>query len=208
MANKIVIIAFFVSLLGVSVKLNAQNNANAISLMDVHVHGLLVCGTYLQLVELQGFPICSFISYINPISPRCQTGGRIIGPKDTIQCEHLIYDACEYIRVGDSVQLVFVDLRKTMATVYINNVVITPKINQKKFLSIITSQGWWPEEQSQYRIGRIESHYYTYSSVKNFSVDFKENPYSSAVFTFYNRLFDKRIWWIEFPTMIIEGFVH
>ncbi len=105
-------------------------------------------------------------------------------------------------------QLVFVDMRKTKTPIYIRGMVITSKITQKAFLLEIIKKGWWSEEQDQYKVGEIESHYYTYSKVKNYGIDFKENPYSSVVFTFYNRLFDKKIWWIEFPIMRIGGIVH
>ena len=186
----------------------AQGNNGNISLTDVHVPGIITLGTYSQLIELQGYPNSHFASSINPISPKCLKEGDSIIPKHIVQCEYLVYDACEYVRVGDSVQLVFVDLRKTNVPISINGMAVTRKTTQREFLSEITKKVWWSEEQSQYKVGEIESHYYTHSKVKNFGVDYKEDPYSSVIFTFYNRTFDKRIWWIEFPIMRIGGIVH
>ena len=187
---------------------NAQSDSGMISLTEVHIPGTITIGTYSQLIELQGKPVSSFTSTINSISPRCLNERIVIAQKNKVQCEYLTYDAYEYLRVGDSVQLVFVDMRKTKTPIYIRGMVITSKITQKAFLLEIIKKGWWSEEQDQYKVGEIESHYYTYSKVKNYGIDFKENPYSSVVFTFYDRLFDKKIWWIEFPIMRIGGIVH
>lgn len=187
---------------------NAQSHNGMISLAEVRIPGTITTGTYSQLVELLGMPASSFTSTINPIRHKGLKKRIDIAPKDTVQCEYLEYGAYEYLRVGDSVQLVFVDLRKSKSPVYINDMVITPKITQKNFLLEIKERGWWSEDSSQYKVGGIEYHYYTHSKVKNFGVDCKEGPYSSVVFTFYDRLFDKRIWWIEFPIMRIGGIVH
>ena len=194
---------FLCVICALSWEINAQ-----ISMREVYIPDILTIGTYSQLIESLGYPNSQFASTINPINPRCLKEGMVVEPKDTIQCEYLVYDAYEYIRVGDSVQLVFVDLRKSKVPITIMDLVINKKITQKKFLSEITKKGWWSEEQSHYKIGRIESHYYTYSKVKKFGVDFKEDPYSSVVFTFYDRLLDIRIWWIEFPIMRIGSIIH
>ena len=208
MTTRKFIFAFIINLLAFIGYINAQGSNSVISLTDVHIPGIITSGSYSQLIESQGYPNSYFISSINPISLRCLKEGDFIAPKHKVQCDYLVYDAYEYVRVGDSVQLVFVDLRKTDVSICINNLVITKKTTQKGFLSEITKKGWWSEMLSQYKVGEIESHYYTHSKVKNFCIDFKEDPYSSVVFTFYDRLFDKRIWWIEFPIMRIGGIVH
>ena len=208
MTIKRFILAFIIGSFVLTCQLNAQNNKCVISLTEVHVPGTITTGTYSQLIELLGYPKSRFFSTINPSSPRCLNEGITIAPISKVQCEYLEYDAYEYICVGDSVQLVFVDLRKTTTPIHISDMSITPKITQKDFLLEITDKGWWSKELSQYKVGKIESHYYTHSKVKNFCVDCKEDPYSSVVFTFYDRLFDKRIWWIEFPIMRIGGIVH
>ncbi len=186
----------------------AQGDNNSISMADIHITGMITYGSYTELVASQGCPNSTFASTINPINPKCLNEGEFIAPKHKVQCEYLVYDACEYVRVGDSVQLVFIDLRRTDTPLRINDFVFTQKITQKEFLDAITKKGWWTEELSQYKVGRIESHYYSQSRVKNFCVDFKEDPYSSIVFTFHDRLFDKKIWWVEFPVMRISGIVH
>lgn len=208
MTTRKFIYAFIINLLAFIGNANAQGSNSVISLTDVHIPGIVTIGSYSQLIESQGYPNSHFTSSINPISSRCLKEGDSIAPNHKIQCEYLVYDAYEYVRVGDSVQLVFVDLRKTDISTCIDNVVITKKTTQKLFLSEITKKGWWSEELSQYKVGEVEFHYYTHSKVKNFCVDFKEDPYSSVVFTFYNRIFDKRIWWIEFPIMRTGGIVH
>lgn len=202
------ILAFIINLFAFIGYINAQESNSAISFTDVQIPGVITLGSYSQLIESQGYPNSCFTSSINPISSRFLKEGDFIAPKHKIHCDYLVYDAYEYVRVGDSVQLVFVDLRKTDVSICINNMVIAKKITQKSFLSEITKKRWWSEELSHYKSGRIEYHYYTHSKVKNFCVDFKENPYSSVVFTFYDRLFDKRIWWIEFPVMRTNGIVH
>lgn len=168
----------------------------------------MITGTYSHLIETQGSPTNRFSTTINPINPRCQKAGEFIAPKHKIECEYLVYDAYEYIHVGDSVQLVFIDMRKANVPILINDLSITPKTTQKAFLSGMIKEGLWSEEQSQYKVGEIESHYYTYLKVKNYAIDYEEDPYSPVLFTFYNRTFDKRIWWIEFPVMRIGGIVH
>lgn len=188
--------------------IKAQSDNGMISLKEVHVPGTITTGTYSQLTELLGYPKSRFPSTINPISPSCLNEGVSIAPKNKVSCEYLEYDAYEYIRVGDSVQLVFIDLRKATTPIYIDDMVISSQITQKQFLSEITKKGWWPGKQNQYKVGGMDFHYYTYARVKNIGIDYKENPYSSVVFTFYDCLFDKKIWWIEFPIMRIGGIVH
>ena len=183
--------------------INAQ-----ISMNDIQIPGILTIGSYSKLIESQGYPHSCFTSSITPISQRCLKKGESVAPQYKLQCEYLLYDAYEYVHVGDSVQLVFVDLRKSKAIIYLKDIAITRKITQKEFLSDMAEKGWWSDEMCQYRIGRIESHYYSFSNVKNFSIDYREDPYSPVLFTFYNRIFDKRIWWIELPIMRIGGIVH
>lgn len=196
-------LVFYIGLLVSTCNVCAQ-----ISMTEVRIPGVLSIGLYSQLIETLGCPSKQFTSSINPISPRCMKEGMSIAPLNKVKCEYLVYDAYEYVRVGDSVQLVFINLKTANASICINNVVITPKTTQKEFLSKMAKEGWWSEEQKQYKIGEIESHYYTHSKVKNFGIDYKEDPYSSVIFTFYNRFFDKRIWWIEFPIMRVGGIVH
>lgn len=208
MTIKKFILAFIIGAFVFTCQLNAQGIKSNISMTDVYISGVITTGTYSQLIESLGYPKSQFSSTINPISPRCLGEGMSIAPECKVQCEYLEYDAYQYICVGDSVQLVFVDLRKTTTPIYIRDMSITPKMTQKVFLSEISKKGWWSEDLSQYKVGEIESHYYTNSKVKNFCIDFKEDPYSSVVFTFYDRFLDKRIWWIEFPIMRIGGIVH
>ncbi len=200
--------SFFILLFASTSQINAQNNHGTISLKDIRIKGIMTIGAYSQLIESQGYPDHIYISSINPISSKCLKEGDSLAPAIKIQCEYLVYDSYEYVRVGDSVQLVFIDLKKNNATIRMSNVVITPKITQKEFLMKMTKEGWWSEEQKQYKVGEIESHYYTHSKVKNFGIDFKEDPYSSVIFTFNNRTFDQRIWWIEFPIMRVGGIIH
>lgn len=179
-----------------------------ISITEVRVPGVLTIGSYSQLIETLGCPNNQFASSINPISPRCLKEGMSIAPMNKVECEYLVYDAYEYVRVGDSVQLVFIDLRKTQSPIYIKDLSIDKSISQKVFLSIITKKGWWSKELSQVKTGSLEYHYCTHTKVKNYVVDYKEDPCSSVVFTFRNRIIDKRIWWIEFPIMRVGGIVH
>lgn len=187
---------------------NAQNNVGVISMTDITIPGVLIIGSYNQLVESQGKPESRFNSRVNPVNERCIKECRYVPPAKAVQCEHLVYEAFEYVRIGDSVQLIFIDLTKTKLPIIIKDLSINSTVSQKKFLSEIKNRGWWSDDANDYKIGRIESHYGTYSNVNNYILDFNENPYSSAIFTFHNKPFNKKIWWIEFPIMRIGGIVH
>lgn len=202
------VLFFIIGSFALKAQLNAQSCNFVISLNEVRVPGTITTGTYSQLVESLGYPKSRFFSTINPISHRCLNEGMSIAPKSNVQCEYLEYDAYEYIRIGDSVQLVFVDIEKALTPIYIGDITISSKKSQKVFLSEMTRKGLWSEELSQYKVGEIEFHYYTHSKVKNFCVDFKEDPCSSVVFTFHDSFLNKNIWWIEFPIMRIDGIVH
>ena len=104
--------------------------------------------------------------------------------------------------------MVFIDLRKTIFPIFIKDFVINRTVSQKEFLYKIKKRGWWSNELDEYKIGKIESHYCTYTDVNCFYLDYSEDPYSSVIFTFYNTFFNKNIWWIEFPIMRIDGIVH
>ena len=201
------ILSILMCLLSFLINIRAQNN-KSVSMFDVSIPGVIIVGSYTQLIELQGKPNSSFFSTVNPINPRCTKECGIVSPVNKLQCEYLIYDAFEYLHVGDSVQLVFVDLRKTDLSVYIDDLEIVKSLNQNKFISKISKKGWWNDECSEYKIGKIESHYYTYTDVNCFYLDYAEDPYSSVIFTFYNTFFNKKIWWIEFPIIRIGGIVH
>lgn len=198
----------FLVMTAFAVNVNAQGDNEMISLVDVQIPGIITYGAYSQLLEMQGEPKKRFTTFINPINPECLVDGVAIAPKNKTRVEYLIYDAYNYIHVGDSVQLVFVDLRKTKHSICIKDVVLSAKTTQTVFISEISQKGWWSDGQSHYMVGGIESHYYTHSNIRTFGVDFKEDPYTSVCFAFYDRLFDKRIWWIEFPIMRIGGIVH
>ena len=186
----------------------AQCSNVKISMNDIFIPGIITIGSYSQLIESQGCPNSRFNSTVNPINERCIRECGYVLPENVIQCEYLVYDAFEYVRIGDSVQLVFMDLRKTKLPIFINDFVIDKTVNQKEFLSEIKKRGWWSNESDKFKIGKIESHYCTYTDVNCFYLDYIEDPYSSVIFTFYNTFFNKNIWWIEFPIMRIDGIVH
>lgn len=186
----------------------AQNTDYSISMTDVKIPGVIIIGSYNQLIESQGLPNHKFNSTVNPINERCINECGYVSPANVVQCEYLIYDAFEYLHVDDSVQLVFVDLRKINLPIYIDDLEIVKSLNQNKFISKISKKGWWNDECSEYKIGKIESHYCTYIDVNCFHLDYAEDPYSSVIFTFYNTFFNKKIWWIEFPIMRIGGIIH
>lgn len=186
----------------------AQNTSCAISMNDVFIPGILSIGSYSQLIESQGYPNSSFPSTVNPINPLCIKECGFVAPSNVVQCEYLVYDAFEYIHIGDSVQLVFIDLRKTIFPIFIKDFVINRTVSQKEFLYKIKKRGWWSNELDEYKIGKIESHYCTYTDVNCFYLDYAEDPYSSVIFTFYAELFSNKIWYIEFPVMRIGGIIH
>ena len=187
---------------------NAQHSNVRISMNDIKIPNIITVGSYSQLIESQGMPNNKFNSTINPINERCIKECGYVTPSNVIQCEYLVYDAFEYVHIGDSVQLVFMDLKKTKLPVFIKDFVIDRTLSQKEFLYEMKKQGWWSNESDEYKIGKIESHYCTYTNVNCFYLDYAEDPYSSVIFTFYNTFFNKKIWWIEFPIMRIGGIIH
>jgi hypothetical protein len=183
---------------------NAQHDVATISMADVAIPGVLIIGSYSQLIESEGKPSSRFNSTINPVNKRCIKECRYVPPAKAVQCEHLVYEAFEYVRIGDSVQLIFIDLTKTKLPIHIKDLVIDRTISQKNFLYEIKKRGWWTDDENDYKIGRIESHYGTYNNVNNYMLNFEEDPYSSVIFTFHDKPFNKKIWWIEFPIMKIN----
>ena len=201
------ILSISICLLFFSINIRAQNN-ESVSMFDVNIPGIVVVGSYTQLIELQGKPNSSFEYTLNPINSRCIKECGYVLPVNVVQCKYLVYDAFEYIYIGDSVQLVFIDLRKIKLPIFIKDFVIDRTVTQKKFIYEIKKRGWWSYELDECKIGKIESHYCTYTDVNCFHLDYAEDPYSSVIFTFYNTFFNKKIWWIEFPIMRIGGIVH
>lgn len=177
-------------------------------MFDVKPQGLMIVGPYAQLIKQCGKPNSRFFSKINPINKQCIKHDIDVAPQNQVLCEYLVYDAYEYIHIGDSVQLVFIDIRKTDFPLMIENIPITKTTTQNEFLDMARQNGLWSDSLSYFYIGYIESHYYTNTDVRCYGVDFKEDPYSTVLFAFYNQKKDKRIWWIEFPIMRLNGIVH
>lgn len=200
---------WFIGLLMLSCSIVAQTTDVSISMTGVEIPGVVIIGSYSQLIETQGYPNSRFASKVNPINPRCvEECGYVVSPASVVQCEYLVYEAFEYIHVGDSVQLVFMDLRKAHQSIYIKDFCVARTITSDKFIREIGKRGLWNDELSEYKIGKIESHYCSHTKVNSYYLDFAEDPYSSVIFTFYDTFFSKKIWWIEFPVMRIGGIVH
>lgn len=208
MAADKILLTFGIGLLAFASTVNAQKDKCVISMTDFRIPGMMTIGTYSQLIESHGQPQSRFVSFVNPINPICMEKGESIAPKEKVQCEHLVYDAYEYIQIGDSVQLIFVDLRKLKIPVYVKDKAITSNTTQKDFLLEMTRMGLWEKELCQFNTGFIEYHYCTRSRVKNYLIEYKEDPHSSVVFTFNNCFYNKKIWWVEFPIMRLGGIVH
>ena len=208
MVTKTRFLRFVICFLLISYGSNAQNPRKAISMFDVKPQGLMIVGPYSQLIKQYGEPNNRFFSKINPINKQCIKHDIDVAPKNQVLCEYLVYDAYEYIHIGDSVQLVFIDIRKTDFPLMIENIPITKTMTQNEFLDIARQNGLWSDSLSCYYIGTIDSHYYTDTDVMCYGIDIKEDPYSTVLITFYNQKKDKRIWWIEFPIMRLNGIVH
>ena len=102
----------------------AQCSNVKISMNDIFIPGIITIGSYSQLIESQGCPNSRFNSTVNPINERCIRECEYVPPANVVQCEYLVYDAFEYIHIGDSVQLVFMDLRETKLPIFIKDFVI------------------------------------------------------------------------------------
>lgn len=208
MATKLLLLLFLLTPCTFVKVINAQADSEMISMKDVCIPNVINIGSYSQLISTQGLPKSSFVSTISIVKHGRKGDGEKIAPKYDLECTYLIYDAFEYIRVGDSVQLVFVDFTKTNLPIIIKDFRLDKKTNQSAFLKIIKKRGLWTDEQSNIRIGLIESHYCSNSKVKCYGLDFNEDPYSSVVFTFHDKCINRKIWWIEFPIMRFGGIVH
>lgn len=206
MATKNVIVLLFAGLYLFIGEGHAQPRNYSISMTEIRIPGIITLGKYQDLIELQGIPNVKYYSSVNPPVSNCTE--KTIAPQKKIRCEMLVYDAYEYVHVGDSVQLVFIDLRKSRLTIQIQDLFINERTSQNFFLSEIKKRGWWSDDFVPYKVGEMEYHYCTQSKVKNYLLNFTEDPYSSVTFTFHNLFFDKKIWWIEFPIMRIGGIVH
>lgn len=209
MATKKNILILIMALWALTSCVYAQNKIyDNISMSDIKVPGIIITGTYSQMIESLGIPISKYPSIINPVKSRYLGKDSVEMHRDEINCEYLVYDAYEYVRIGDSVQLVFIDLRKLRTTMKIKDLYINEKTTQKVFVNEAKRRGWWSDEYIECKVGQMDYHYCTYERVKNYLIDFKEDPYSSLTFTFYNRVFDKKIWWVEIPVMKIGGILH
>ena len=204
-SNRLIIIIFI--LINIPDIANAQSFTKCISLKNVTVSGVITVGTYSQLVHSLGTPNSSFIADLPSLYTKYQKVKDSSTFRQPMRLERLIYDAYEYIRIGDSVQLVFVDLQKSNAEICFDSISLNKRTTQKYFFDQLLKRKWINKKNDcdydSSNIGYIESHYYTYTKVKNIAIDFKEDPHSSVMFTFYNYAFNKRIWWIEFPIMRI-----
>lgn len=192
-------------------RVNAQETRLAISMKNIDIHSVIKIGTYDELVQCLGVPSIRFDSSLKLVNPKFAKDHPDIPPKQTIACEHLVYDAYEYILVGDSVQLIFIDVKKSEHPIYIDNIHLTNKMTQKEFLSIMESRSYWLKSDYECWVGSIEGHYCTYTPVKNYYFDFKEDPYDHITITFKDKKHwwqNNRIWWIEIPVMKIGGIVH
>lgn len=206
--NRLIIIIIFI-LINIPNIANAQSFTKCISLKNVIVSGVITVGTYSQLVDSLGTPNSSFIADLPPLHTKYQKVKDTSTFTQSMQLERLIYDAYEYIRIGDSVQLVFVDLQKSNVEICFDSICLNKRTTQKLFFDQLLKRGFFNKKNEcdydSSNIGYIESHYYTHTKVKNITIDFKEDPYSSVMFTFYNYAFNKKIWWIELPIMRIDG---
>lgn len=208
MATKLLLLLLLIAPYAFVKEINAQGDSDMISMNDVRIPNVLIIGSYSQLISSQGFPKTCYASTINSVKHGRNGDGGKIAPKNDLECTYLIYDAFEYICVGDSVQLVFVDFSKTNLTIIIKDIRLEKNINQTTFLKKIKKHGLWSDERNNTHIGLIESHYCSNAKVKCYGLDFEEDPYSLVIFTFHDKCINRKIWWIEFPIMRIGGIVH
>lgn len=208
--NRISVILFILLFLFTN-QAQSQGTRMAISMESIDIPSVIKVGTYEQLVMCLGAPQYHFVSHINPINPKYIENNTHIPPRSTIECEILVYDAFEYIMVGDSVQLVFIDVINSKYQVCIDGVCLSKMTKQKDFMLRMESKGYWMQSDYECCVGAIESHYGTLVPVSVYHFDFKEDPYSHVLITFKRKKCwwqSERIWWIGIPVMRNCGIVH
>ena len=131
MATKKVIVLLFAGLYLFIGEGHAQPRNYSISMTEIRIPGIITLGKYQDLIELQGIPNVKYYSSVNPPVSNCTE--KTIAPQKKIRCEMLVYDAYEYVHVGDSVQLVFIDLRKSRLTIQIQDLFINERTSQNFF---------------------------------------------------------------------------
>ena len=188
-------------------KTYAQTN-KPISMSEIHIPGLFNIGTYSQLISAHGLPKTSFVTTMNPVMHKKIDEDKRKVSASALECTHLIYEAFEYVRIKDSVQLVFVDFTKADISLFLRGYEFDKHTNQEFFLKSLIRMGLWSEEHGDIYIGLIESHYCSNARVKCYGVGFEEDPYSSIVLAFHDKCYNRKIWWIEIPIMRVNGIVH
>ena len=207
--NRFFVIFFLLILCKVQVQ--SQETRMAISIESIDIPFVIKVGTYEQLVMCLGSPLDRFVSHINPINPKYIKNNIHVPPQSTIECVVLVYDAFEYIMVGDSVQLVFIDVKNSKYPIFIDGICLSRRTKQKDLMLRMESKGYWLKSDYECWIGAIDSHYNTVEPVSVYHFDFKEDPYSNVLITFKKRRYrwqSERIWWIEIPLMRKCGIIH
>lgn len=208
--NRFIVIIFIQIIVCIS-QVRSQETRMAISMENIDIPSVIKVGTYEQLVRCLGLPQDRFASHINPLNPKYIKNDTYIPPHSTIECEILVYDAFEYILVGDSVQLVFIDVSKSEYPIFLDGICLSRTTKQKEFMLQMKSKGYWLRSDYKCWIGTMESHYCTFEPVNVYHFDFKEDPYSHVLITFKRKRYrrqSERVWWMEIPVMRRCGIIH
>ena len=207
-AKKLIILMFIIEC-GVGMCF-AQELPHLISIDKIASKDIIVRGSYCDLVSAYGSP--SNVLRFAHSDVQQSASGLQMQKYDSLS--YLIYDGYSYIRKNDSVQLVFIDFKKTSKEITIGGIKLCKRskiddiVSQLQSLNIINSS---LNDDEAY--GTIEGHYLTYTKVKVLylaaktqSKALKESPSptatgrtASVALCFYRRLFNKRLWYCEIP---------
>lgn len=170
-----------------------------VTLDDFSSDNLIIKGTYHDIVSSYGTPQKEVeIAYVLKNQ----------GHKDTIDLTYIAYKDHSYVRFKDSVQLYFVDLKRSHFNICLKGLLLNAKTKAPALLWHLHSQrvidATVPEDEL---FSYIEGHYCTYKKVKVLNLPNPLYKYDCISICFSNSFFDKKLWYIEFPIVIKNGII-
>ncbi len=170
-----------------------------VTLDDFSSDNLIIKGTYNDIISSYGIPKKK-VDFKYTIHNEAQN--------DTIECTYIAYENHSYVCYKDSVQLDFVDLKRSHYTLRLKDIHLDANTDASIlvwYLYLIGKGNIIGPEGELF--SHIEGHYCTYNKVKILCLGCTHDMGRPISICFSDSLLDKRLWYIEFPIIIPHGIV-
>lgn len=175
----------------------SQSATRTCGLKDFSSEDILVKTSYEDMLNRYGKPISEKEASYKP---------RNID--SLIHIVHELYEGFSYIRYGDSVQLHFIDFNSTNYRMWLREFPLKNSTRIKSLVKYLSFEHYLGSStQDEELFSYIEGHYCTYKKVKVVCLSNINGAPDHICICFRNSIFDKTLWYIELPIILLGGIV-